>query len=102
MNVAAMMIVYGFPYILVIPSVWDIAMRNTSRHLNTTNIEVKSLDSIPEVASIDYLVLQSISVLDKRSQTSEERESTRVAIRRLQAMGIKIVIATGVAQEEAV
>lgn len=39
-NIACMMFVYGFPYILAIPSVWDIAIRNTSRHLLAGNVLV--------------------------------------------------------------
>ena len=30
-NIALMMFVYGFPYILAIPAIWDIALRNTAR-----------------------------------------------------------------------
>ena len=46
---------------------------------------------------MDYLILQSISVLDKKSNL----ESNRRAIKKLQAMGVKIIIATGVTEEEA-
>lgn len=65
-NIAAMMFVYGFPYILAIPSIWDVALRNTAKQMRDSNVEVQNLDSIEEVASLDYLCLQSIGVLDRR------------------------------------
>lgn len=100
-NIACMMFVYGFPYILAIPSIWDIAIRNTSKHLLDGNVQVQNLDSISEVASLDYLVLQSISVLDKAKSSDEAKLKNRRSIAKLQAMGIKVIIATGVSEEEA-
>ena len=35
-----MMFGYGFPYILSIPSIWDKALRNVSRHLEEGNVKV--------------------------------------------------------------
>ena len=96
-NISIMMFVYGFPYILAIPSVWDIALRNTARHLLDGNVVVQNLDSIEEVASLDYLAVQSISVLDNK----EDLEKNRLAVAKLQAMGVKVILATGVAEEEA-
>ena len=30
-NIAVMMFVYGFPYILVIPAIWDLALANSAK-----------------------------------------------------------------------
>ena len=96
-TIAIMMFVYGFPYILAIPSVWDIALRNISRQLLEHNVNVQNLDSIEEAASLDYLTVQSISVLDNQ----EDMEKHRATVKKLQSMGIKVVLATGVAEDEA-
>ena len=96
-TISIMMFVYGFPYILAIPSVWDIALRNTAKHLLDGNVLVQNLDSIEEVASLDYLAVQSISVLDNKA----DLEKNRAAVARLQAMGVKVILATGVAEAEA-
>ena len=41
-NIAIMMFVYGFPYILSIPSIWDRALKHTSRNLLEKNVMVKN------------------------------------------------------------
>ena len=56
-NIAIMLFVYGFPYILAIPSIWDIALRNTAAHMRQSHVEVQNLDSIDELASLDYLAV---------------------------------------------
>lgn len=63
-NIALMMFVYGFPYILAIPSIWDIALRNTANQLKEGKVIVQSLDTIDDVASLDYLAVQTIGVLE--------------------------------------
>lgn len=37
-NIAALMFVYGFPYMLAIPAIWDIALRNTAKHFLAGNV----------------------------------------------------------------
>ena len=64
-----MMFVYGFPYILAIPAIWDIALRNTARQLKEGRVVVQSLDTIEEVASLDYLAVQTIGVLEQNDPT---------------------------------
>lgn len=96
-NIAAMMFVYGFPYILAIPSIWDVALRNTAKQMRDSNVEVQNLDSIEEVASLDYLCLQSIGVLDRR----EDLEKNQRSIRALQAMGVKLVLVAGIGEQDA-
>jgi magnesium-transporting ATPase (P-type) len=54
---------------------------------------VKNLDSIEAVASLDYLAVQSISLLDRDRENFEENKA---AVAKLQAMGVKVVLATGV------
>ena len=68
-NIALMMFVYGFPYILAIPAIWDIALRNTARQLKEGRVVVQSLDTIEEVASLDYLAVQTIGVLEHNDPT---------------------------------
>lgn len=41
-NVALMMFGYGFPYILAIPSIWDKALKHTSRQLADGNVKVQN------------------------------------------------------------
>jgi len=91
-NVALMMFGYGFPYILAIPAIWDKALRNTAKRLEERNVKVQNFDSIEAVASLDYLCIQTISILDKKEDMSKYRESVKT----LEAMGIKVVLATGV------
>ena len=45
-NIALMMFVYGFPYILAIPSIWDKAVRQVCNHLADGNVLVKNLDAV--------------------------------------------------------
>lgn len=45
-NIALMMFVYGFPYILAIPSIWDKAVKQVSNHLAEGNVLVKNLDAV--------------------------------------------------------
>jgi magnesium-transporting ATPase (P-type) len=96
-NIAAMVFIYGFPYILAIPSIWDLALVNAARQLKTSNVEVQCHDAIEEAASLDYLVMQTIGILDK----PEELERNKRSIRALQAMGIKIVLGAGIGEEQA-
>ena len=37
-NIAVMMFVYGFPCILSIPSIWDMALRGTAKQLSYNNV----------------------------------------------------------------
>lgn len=80
-NIAAMVFVYGFPYILAIPAIWDIALRNSAKQFLASNVEVQNLDSIEEVASLDYLAVQAISILDKT--TPEAMAAYKKSVRRL-------------------
>lgn len=96
-NVALMMFGYGFPYILAIPAIWDKALRNTAKRLEERNVKVQNFDSIEAVASLDYLCIQTISILDKKEDMSKYRESVKT----LEAMGIKVVLATGVNEQDA-
>jgi len=72
-----MMFGYGFPYILAIPAIWDKALRNTARQLEEGHVKVQNMDSIEEVASLDYLVMQTIAILDKKEDMSKHRESIK-------------------------
>ena len=97
LNVAVMMFVYGFPYILAIPAIWDVALRNTISQLADGKVKVQRQETVDDVASLDYLAVQSIGVLDTQA---DDRKNMR-QVRRLQAMGVKVVLATGVAEEDA-
>ena len=99
-NISITMLVYGFPYLLAIPAIWDIALRNSRRNFERYgNIVVQDEDAIEEVASLDYLCVQHISVLDESSE--QAIEGYRRTIRGLQAAGVKVILATGIKQEEA-
>ena len=93
-----MMFGYGFPYILAIPAIWDKALRNVTRHLRQHNVEVRHQDSIEQVASLDYLCVQTIGILDNKEKMSQYRNS----IKTLQNMGIKVILATGIQKQDAV
>jgi magnesium-transporting ATPase (P-type) len=82
---------------LAIPTVWDIAKRNTVKRLNSSNVHVQNIDSIEDASSIDYLCIQSIGILDDEDKLDEYRAS----IKRLQDMGIKVILATGIKAEDA-
>ena len=56
------------------------------------------MDSIDDAASMDYLAVQSIGVFDNRP---ENMEIYKDQVRRLQNMGIKVILATGLGPEEA-
>lgn len=71
--IAAMMIVNGYPYILSIPAIWDRALKHTARNMLEGNVLVQNEDAIEEVASLDYLCVQSISVLDKEHDKGKLR-----------------------------
>lgn len=94
---ACLTLLYGFPYMLAIPTVWDIAKRNTVKRLNSSSVHVQDIDSIEDASSIDYLCIQSIGVLDD----DEKLDQYRASIRRLQDMGIKVILATGIKAEDA-
>lgn len=99
-QIATMMFVYGFPYLLAIPAIWDVAQRNSAKNFDRYgNIEVQNLEAIEDVASLNYLAVQTISVLDDRS--SEKLEEYRRTIRGLQAAGVKVVLAAGIPEENA-
>ena len=91
-NIALMMFGYGFPYIMAIPAIWDKALRNTSRQLLEGNVKVRHEDSIEKVAGLDYLCVQTISILDKK----EDMNKYKASIKTLQDMGIKVILATGI------
>ena len=55
--VASLMLVYGFPYMLALPPVWDIAKRNTHKHLNQGEVFVQNIETIDYVSSINYLCI---------------------------------------------
>mmetsp|Transcript_18034 Transcript_18034/g.22579 ORF Transcript_18034/g.22579 Transcript_18034/m.22579 type:complete len:136 (+) Transcript_18034:899-1306(+) len=99
-NIALMMFVYGFPYILAIPAIWDLAQRNSAKNFLTHgNIEVQNMEAIEDVACLDYLAVQTISVLDERSD--EKLEEYKRTIRGLQAAGVKVILAAGIPEENA-
>ena len=99
-NIAAMLFVYGFPYLLAIPAIWDVAQRNSAKNfLRHGGIEVQNLEAIEDVASLNYLAVQSISVLDERSD--EKIEEYRRTIRGLRAAGVKVVLAAGIPEDSA-
>ena len=54
-NIALMMLVYGFPYILSIPSIWDMAMNAAKNQLLDHDVLVQNPDAIEKAASLDYL-----------------------------------------------
>ncbi len=56
-NVTIMTFVYGFPYMLSVPSIWDIALVQASRQLQVNSVNVLNHDAIPKAASLDYLAL---------------------------------------------
>jgi len=39
-NIAAMMFVYGFPYTLAVPAIWDMALRSSAKQFLNSNVEV--------------------------------------------------------------
>ena len=55
--------------------------------------------SIENAASIDYLCIQSIGLLDDENE--ERIEKTRKSIQQLKDMGIKVILATGIKNEDA-
>ena len=55
--------------------------------------------SIENAASIDYLCIQSIGLLDDENE--ERVEKTRQSIQQLKDMGIKVILATGIKNEDA-
>ena len=55
--------------------------------------------SIENAASIDYLCIQSIGLLDDESE--ERVDKTRKSIQQLKDMGIKVILATGIKNEDA-
>ena len=55
--------------------------------------------SIENAASIDYLCIQSIGLLDDENE--ERVEKTKKSIQQLKDMGIKVILATGIKNEDA-
>ena len=55
--------------------------------------------SIENAASIDYLCIQSIGLLDDENE--ERIEKTKKSIQQLKDMGIKVILATGIKNEDA-
>ncbi len=92
-----MMFVYGFPYILSIPAIWDVALRNTIKQMHAGKVLVQREETVDDVASLDYLAIQSIGVLDDAADNAKNARQ----VRRLQAMGVKVLLVTGVAEEDA-
>ena len=76
---------------LAVPSLWDIAKRNTLKQLDSGNVEIQNTDCVEDASSIDYLCIQSIGILDDETKLAEYRTN----VRRLQDMGIKVILATG-------
>lgn len=100
-SITALVLVYGFPYILAIPAIWDIALGSSADNYSASgNIEVKNLDIIEKVSSLDYLACQSISVFDEISNPIKLKEYKR-AVKGLQASGVKVVLVTGICEDEA-
>lgn len=97
LNIAVMMFVYGFPYILAIPAIWDVALRNTTKQMLEGRVQVQRPETVDDVASLDYLAIQSIGVLDDQADNIKNARQ----VRRLQAMGVKVLLVTGVAEEDA-
>ena len=63
--VAGLLLVYGFPYMLAIPTVWQIALRNIVTTMNSGGkLRVMRPDSIEKAASLDYVCVQTIGLLD--------------------------------------
>lgn len=58
---------------------------------------VKNLASIEHAASIDYLCIQSIGILDDESKILKYKASIKL----LQDMGIKVILATGIKVKDA-
>lgn len=54
-------------------------------------------DAIPKVASLDYLAMQTIGILDK----PEALNKNIASIQALQSMGVKVVLATGISEQAA-
>lgn len=94
-SVGLMVLIYGFPYMLAIPSVWDIAIRNTVEQLAGLNVAVKNKDTIEDAASLDYLTIQTIGFLDHKLSDEQLDEAKRY-VHQLKSMGVKPIIATGV------
>lgn len=92
------MFVYGYPYILSIPTIWDRALKHTAKNLREKNVEVIHMDAIEEVASIDYLCVQTIGILDKPHQ----KDHYVKCVNYLTDMGIKVILITGQSKESAI
>ena len=95
-----MALVYGFPYLLAIPALWDISQKNAAKNfLQYGEIDVQKLEAIEDVASLNYLAMQTISILDERSD--EKIEEYRQTISGLQAAGVKVILASGIPEDNA-
>ena len=56
-DLAFMLIVYGFPYTLMIPSFWDMVVSGTVNRLMADMALTKNAMSIKHVGSLDFLVV---------------------------------------------
>ena len=56
-DLAFMLIVYGFPYTLMIPSIWDMVVSGTVNRLMADMVYTKNPVSIKHVGSLDFLVV---------------------------------------------
>ena len=99
-SITALVLVYGFPYILAIPAIWDIALGSSAKNYELNHIDVKNLDIIEKVSSLDYLACQSISIFDNIDNPTKLKEYKR-AVKGLQASGVKVVLVTGICEDEA-
>ena len=59
--------------------------------MNEGNLEIKKEDAVEKTASIEYLCVQPINILDNEAKIVKYSRS----IERLQEMGIKVILATG-------
>ena len=100
-NVAAVVFIYGFPYILAIPAIWDIALQSSIKNYFEKGwMDVRNEDVVEKVGALDYLAVQAISVLDEIIKP-EKLEGYKRAIKGLQAAGVKVVLVTGLKESEA-
>ena len=56
-DLSFMLIVYGFPYTLMIPSIWDMVVSGTVNRLMADMVYTKNAVSIKHVGSLDFLVV---------------------------------------------
>ena len=59
--------------------------------MNEGNLKIQKQDAVERAASIEYLCVQPINILDNDDKILQYRQS----VKRLQEMGIKVILATG-------